>query len=125
MSAHPPADRTGTPADAADAVHAGEHAAEVATLRVHHAGVVDLQRLRALLAPADWLGQPVELEGLDPAMPRSLAVLVLPLPPDGRLLSLRKAAFVDIGAPAAGGTDAFDVEIAWRSASLAPLFPVF
>jgi hypothetical protein len=53
-----------------------------------------------------------------------LTDLVLPLPPDGRLLSLRKAAYVDIG-PIDERPDRVEVAIAWRSASLAPLFPVF
>jgi hypothetical protein len=115
MTAHPDAARTdhAAPAD------------EVATLRVHRAGSLDVARLRSLLERDDWLGQVVDQEGLAPGTTRYLTDLVLPLPPDGRLLSLRKAAFVDLGKPVAAGPDALDIEIAWRSASLAPLFPVF
>jgi hypothetical protein len=112
MNAHPTAE-SAVPAD------------EVATLRVYRAGSQDIGRLRSLLAQDGWLGQVVDLDGLAPGMTRYLTDLVLPLPPDGRLLSLRKAAFVDLGTPVAIGPEAIDLEIAWRSASLAPLFPVF
>lgn len=50
----------------------------------------------------------------------------LRLGPDdhGLLAPLRKAAYVDLGSPEAKA-DGLRVEISWRSASLAPLFPVF
>ena len=97
---------------------------DVSTLRAHRAGPIDLEAFAALFADAAWLGQGVELEGLEADRRRYLTDLVLPLPPDGRLLSLRKAAFVDIG-PCLTADEGVDVEIAWRSASLAPMFPVF
>jgi hypothetical protein len=97
---------------------------DVATLHVHRAGGTDLDALALLLADATWLGEPVAGPGGEGAMVRYLTDLVLPLPPDGRLLSLRKAALVDIG-PARVAEDGFDVEITWRSASIAPMFPVF
>ena len=97
---------------------------DIATLRVHRAGSIDVERLWPMLADGAWLGQLVE----DPAVPagvrRYLTDLVLPLPPDGRVLSLRKATLLDIG-PAVRVPGGCDVELAWRSASLAPLFPVF
>ncbi len=43
---------------------------------------------------------------------------------DGRVLTFRKAAFVDIGF-VPPGVAAWSVEISWRPASFAPLFPVF
>lgn len=102
-----------------------EHADDVAILRVHRAGAVDLGRICLLLSNPDWLGQAVDIAGLADGTTRYLTDLVLPLPPDGRLLSLHKAAFVDIGPVTSRPDGGCDVEIAWRSASLAPLFPVF
>jgi len=97
----------------------------VATLRVHRAGPLDVRRLCQVLVDAAWLGQVVDIDGLPPGTMRYLTDLVLPLPPDGRLLSLRKAAFVDLGPVMPRSDGGCDLEIAWRSASLAPLFPVF
>jgi hypothetical protein len=102
----------------------GDRVDDVATLRVHRAGTLDVGRLAALFADAGWLGQPVAMPGLEPGTTRYLTDLVLPLPPDGRLLSLRKAAFVDVGS-VIPVDDGIDVPIAWRSAGLAPMFPVF
>lgn len=102
-----------------------EHTDDVATLRVHRAGPLDVRRICPLLAHGAWLGQVVDVEGLPPDTIRYLTDLYLPLPPDGRLLSLRKAAFVDVGPVVQRSEGGCDVEIAWRSASLAPLFPVF
>ncbi|HYL39840.1 MAG TPA: hypothetical protein VET90_00880, partial [Candidatus Binatus sp.] len=102
-----------------------EHADDVATLRVHRAGPLDVRRLCPLLGNGAWLGQVVDVDGLPADTVRYLTDLVLPLPPDGRLLSLRKAAFVDLGPVVTRPDGGCDLEIAWRSASLAPLFPVF
>jgi hypothetical protein len=102
-----------------------EHPDDVATLRVHRAGPLDVDRLCPLLADCSWLGQIVDVDGLPPGTTRYLTDLVLPLPPDGRLLSLRKAAFVDLGTVVNRSDGGCDVDVAWRSASLAPLFPVF
>jgi hypothetical protein len=102
-----------------------QHADDVATLRVHRAGPLDVRRLCPLLTDGAWLGQIVDVDDLPEATTRYLTDLVLPLPPDGHLLSLRKAAFVDLGPMAERPDGGCDVQIAWRSASLAPLFPVF
>lgn len=102
-----------------------DHTDDVATLRVHRAGAVDVKRICPLLSNPGWLGQAVDVAGLADGTTRYLTDLVLPLPPDGRLLSLHKAAFVDIGPVVNRPEGGCDVEIAWRSASLAPLFPVF
>ena len=102
-----------------------EHTDDVATLRVLRAGAVDGRRVCPLLSNPGWLGQAVDIAGLEPGTTRYLTDLVLPLPPDGRLLSLHKAAFVDVGPVVDRPEGGCDVEIAWRSASLAPLFPVF
>ena len=98
---------------------------DVATLRVQRPVAVDVDRLPRLLADGTWLGQVVDVADLPAGTTRYLTDLVLPLPPDGRLLSLHKAAFVDLGPVEARPNGVSDVAIAWRSASLAPLFPVF
>jgi hypothetical protein len=97
---------------------------DVATLRVHRPGAIDVEHLAILLGDARWLGQPVASPELTEGTSRYLMDLVLPLPPDGRLLSLRKATLLDIGR-LRPTDDGFDVDLAWRSASLAPMFPVF
>jgi hypothetical protein len=97
---------------------------DVTTLRVFRAGRVDSRSVCAHLRSAGWLGEVVPAPDLTDGSLRYLTDLVLPLPPDGRLLSLRKAALVDIG-PGIETPDGCEVPVAWRSASLAPLFPVF
>lgn len=98
---------------------------DVATLRVFRAGRVDFRSVCAHLRSAGWLGEVIPIpDATDDGTVRYLTDLVLPLPPDGRLLSLRKAAIVDIG-PGSETPDGCEVPVAWRSASLAPLFPVF
>jgi hypothetical protein len=97
---------------------------DVATLRVSRAAQLDPGAVIRVLQDPSWLGDQV----VDSARPQGvrtvLTDLVLPLPPDGRLLSFRKAAYVDLG-PVISETAPVSIEIAWRSASLAPLFPVF
>ena len=102
---------------------------DVATLKVRRIGPIRSERIFELLADGSWLGDLVAPgsaggEALDPGTRRFVTDLVMPLPPEGRLLSFRKAAFVDLG-PAIVGPDGGRIPIAWRSASLAPLFPVF
>ncbi|HSL97226.1 MAG TPA: hypothetical protein VK831_01520 [Candidatus Deferrimicrobiaceae bacterium] len=96
---------------------------DVVTLAVRRAGRVDPAMVCGALAEAEWLGQPIDSGEAPPGMRRFLTDLVLPL--DGRWLALRKAAFVDLGPPRPRPEGGCVLEIAWRSASLAPLFPVF
>jgi hypothetical protein len=98
---------------------------EITTLRVHRAGQIDAPAACRALLHADWLGELVHHAEVAADTTRYLTDLVLPLPPDGRLLQLRKAAYVDIGTPAPRPDGGCLVDVAWRSASLAPLFPVF
>ncbi len=95
-----------------------------ATLKVFRAGGVDVAAVRGALGLPAWLGEIVARPDTPAGMTTYLTDLVLPLPPDGRLLSLRKAAYVDLGAVEERG-DGVEIAIGWRSASLAPLFPVF
>ena len=74
-----------------------------------------------LQAP-DWLGPEDHAE---PGHRRYMSDLAFPLFSSPRTLVFRKAVIVDLG-PATGLADgSVAVEIAWRSATLAPLFPVF
>ena len=104
--------------------HSPETPHDVATLRVFRAGRVDARGICAALGSAAWLGEIVPTPELTDGTVRYMTDLVLPLPPDGRLLSLRKAALVDLGS-VVETVDGCEVSVAWRSASLAPLFPVF
>lgn len=98
---------------------------DVVTLRVRRTGRLHPSIVCAALADPEWLGQRIESAEAPIGMRRFLTDLVLPLPPDGRTLALRKAAFVDLGVPESLPDGGCTIEVAWRSASLAPLFPVF
>lgn len=104
--------------DATDA----EVADQAVSLFVIYRAAIDYDRARAAFADLEWLGRPV-----DPAPAagwRRIATdLELPIR-DGSRPAVRKAAFVDIG-PARWWDEPMRIPIAWRSASLSPLFPVF
>jgi hypothetical protein len=93
-------------------------------LRVRRPGVFDLDRAILALGDLSWLGQPMDAP--PDGSPRRYVATGLDLPIlDGSARgSVRKAAFIDLG-PARRVGDLVFVEIAWRSASFAPLFPVF
>lgn len=76
---------------------------------------------RKLAAP-DWLG-PEDLAA--PGYRRFMSDLAFPLFTSPRTLLFRKALIVDLGPVTALADGSAAVEIAWRSATLAPLFPVF
>jgi hypothetical protein len=100
-------------------------AADVVRLRVRRRAELDPDAVCRALAEPSWLGQPVDEPEAPSAGRRYLTDLILPLPPDGRRLSLRKAALVDVGPFTPLPNGGCEIEIAWRSATLAPLFPVF
>lgn len=78
---------------------------------------------RALDDPSlDWLASPFE-EGTAPAGMRRLQT-DLGLHLGGPAAPIRKAAYVDLGPPRRVGAG-YEIEIGWRAATLAPLFPVF
>ena len=97
---------------------------DVASLRVSRPGRIDPAAVCAALAGPDWLGERVDDPSLPAGSARYMTDLVLPLPPDGRLLSLRKAAIVDVGRTRRLPSGC-ETPIEWHSATLAPLFPVF
>jgi hypothetical protein len=95
-------------------------------LRLAQAWTGDLDRARQALADgaAAWLGSPVPGPVDRPGVRRFESDLALPVRGQAAHMVLRKAALVDLG-PVARSGDALVVEVSWRSASLAPLFPVF
>lgn len=70
-----------------------------------------------------WLGPRVP-EGAPPGMRRYLTDLRLRVSDSPSLVTFRKAAYVDLGAPRPIA-DGWEIEISWHAATLAPLFPVF
>ena len=76
----------------------------------------------ALRAARSWLGP--EREAVAHGMHRYEADLRLRTSDAPPLVTFRKAAYVDIG-PLRALNGGWQVEIGWRSSSLAPLFPVF
>lgn len=101
---------------------AGEAAGTV-RLRVSRAAAVDLERALQALDDISWLGPMSEIT--DRAGFRRVATdLDFPILDGSGRGPVRKAAFVDLG-PARRVGDIVRLEIAWRSSSFAPLFPVF
>lgn len=96
----------------------------VAPLEARRALQADPSALCGLLGDLDWLG----VEVADPAersdTRRVQTDLAFALGGDGRVVTFRKAAVVEVG-PVHADLDGCFVDIAWRAASFAPLFPVF
>ncbi len=83
-----------------------------------------VEHARHMLDGSDdaWLGKRIE-EG--PAGSRRYETdLVLPMREQATHMVLRKAAVVELG-PVEDVPNGFEAQVSWRSASLAPLFPVF
>jgi hypothetical protein len=93
-------------------------------LRLAQPATVDLEHAARLLnsGASAWLGASVS--GPDPATHRFLTDLELPIRDHVPSVTFKKAAYVDLGAVKSDGARC-EVEIGWRSSSLAPLFPVF
>ncbi len=82
-----------------------------------HAAVVSLSEL-------SWLGRVDDGPAGEPDIRRVAADLELPIRDGSALGPVRKAALIDIGRPRRADGDVV-VDLSWRSATLAPLFPVF
>lgn len=93
-------------------------------LRVRQAGSIGLDQAILALSDLSWLGHPTHGAPDHPQMRRVATDLDLPILDGSSTVPVRKAAFIDLG-PARQVGDRVLVEIAWRSASFAPLFPVF
>lgn len=88
-----------------------------------HLGV-EPGRVCAALAELSWLGLPVAPPDDRPDLRRVETDLAFNLLAQQRAVTFRKAALVDIGL-LSSGSGGCAAEVAWRAASLAPLFPVF
>ena len=93
-------------------------------LRVRRPGTIDLDRAILALGDLSWLGRPTNGPPDRPQLRHVATDLDLPILDGSSTGPVRKAAFIDLG-PARQVGDLVLVEIAWRSASFAPLFPVF
>ena len=93
-------------------------------LRVRRPGTIDLDRAILALGDLSWLGRPTDGPPDRPELRHVATDLDLPILDGSSTGPVRKAAFIDLG-PARQVGDLVLVEIAWRSASFAPLFPVF
>ena len=92
-------------------------------LHVRQTATIDMERTADALRDIHWLGKPGDRSTAGPM--RVVAIdLELPILDGSSPRPIRKSAFLELGTPrvAAG---AIAVDIAWRSASFAPLFPVF
>ena len=91
-------------------------------------GDVGVARERLETGTDEWLGRALETP-TGSTTRRFESDLVLPMREQARHMVLRKAAVVELGRPQPGrprsGTAGFTLDVSWRSASLAPLFPVF
>lgn len=77
----------------------------------------------AIRAAAAWLGEP--MEPVREGVRRYVADLRLRVSERPSLVTFGKAAYVDIGPVVPLEGDGWEVELSWRAATLAPLFPVF
>lgn len=98
-----------------------------ARLDVSIAAPVEMARAADVLGPsrAAWTGEPVLGDVPVPAgMARHLIDLQMRVAEHSPLVTFRKAAYLDVG-EATTEAGAVRLEISWRAAGLAPLFPVF
>lgn len=97
----------------------------VVKLRATRRAQFDLDLARDLLVAADqpWLGEHFDDHSPVPEIRSYHADLQMPLHADGHEVAFRKAAIVELG-PIERLDGSLAVGISWRSASMAPLFPV-
>jgi hypothetical protein len=95
----------------------------VAHLEIARSARVDPASLRAVLEHPAWLGRIVAPPPNRPDR-RVETDLSFTLGADGRTLTFRKAALVDVG-PLRESPDGLSADIGWQATSFAPLFPVF
>jgi hypothetical protein len=98
--------------------------AHLTPLRLVQPAAVDVAAVLPLFTEraGSWLGTPVESP--EPERHRFLTDLRLPIREHSPLVTFKKAAFVDLGQARETPTG-YEIDIGWRSSSLAPLFPVF
>ncbi len=93
-------------------------------LRVYRAVQIELRCALDALDDPSWLGRPIDPPLGHPEGRRFATDLELPILDGSGKGPIRKSALIDLG-QAQIVDDSVLVEIAWRSASLAPFFPVF
>jgi hypothetical protein len=93
-------------------------------LRASHRGETDLAQAIEALTDLAWLGPQADAPADRPDLRRVRADLELPVGDGSAPGPIKKAALIDIGT-ARAVEGALLVEVSWRSASMAPLFPVF
>ncbi len=99
-------------------------AESVAKLDVSRALHSDSRRLCVALSDPSWLGQIVSPPPDRPDLVRVETDVAFILRNDGREITFKKAALIDVGMGPAGATGCVG-EIGWRASSFSPLFPVF
>ena len=99
-------------------------AESVAALDVSRALHSDPRRLCEALSDPSWLGTIVAPPPGRPDLIRVESDLAFILRNDGREVTFKKAALIDIGMSPAAGSGCVG-EISWRASSFSPLFPVF
>jgi hypothetical protein len=96
---------------------------ETIPLYVSQPASIDLARATRALVDLDWLGSAVT--STPPGTVRRVAAdLEMPITDGSSPRPVRKAAVIEVGLPRTVDGSVV-VDIAWRSATLAPLFPVF
>jgi hypothetical protein len=85
---------------------------------------MDLDRAMDALGDLSWLGSNTDAMLADPGLRQVTTDLELPILDGSSPGPLRKATLIDLGVALRSGEEV-TVEIAWRSANFAPLFPVF
>ncbi len=93
-------------------------------LRVRRHGTFDLDRAIVAMGELSWLGRLTDGPAGHPELRQVATDLELPILDGSSPGPVRKATLIDLG-QARRVTDQVLVEIAWQSASFAPLFPVF
>ncbi len=97
---------------------------ETVPLRVRRSGRIDLNRAVSAIGELSWLGLRTDGPVGHPELRQVVTDLELPILDGSSRGPLRKATLIDVGLARRVG-DRVLVGIAWQSATLAPLFPVF
>jgi hypothetical protein len=100
------------------------HDAPSVPLRVVHPASIDVAKAVAAFGDLSWLAPSVEWSDDGSGFRRVTVDLALPVLDRSGPGPVHKAAFVDLGPVDVVGDDV-SLGIAWQSANLAPLFPVF
>jgi hypothetical protein len=93
-------------------------------LRVRRPGAMDLDRAVLALGDLSWLGRATDAAPSHPQLRQVATDLDLPVLDGSSTGPIQKAAIIELG-PARWADGRLLVEIAWWSASLAPLLPIF